>query len=477
MMYHAESFAKNEFDTYVVGYRGSKPVASLTSLPHVHLTWLHEPPRILSMLPFILGGPLKVVHQVLSILTVLLLEIEKPPEFIIVQNPPSIPTLPLLYLVSLLRGSKLIIDWHNLGYTILALKLKVTHPLVKVAKWIEATFGRRAYAHLFVTDAMREHLEREWGLIGQKVVLHDRPPSHFRRASPQEIHGLFLRLTPLLTASNRSAMDAFLPSYSAPLSTPLTEATITSADQTDDSSPPNKPAAAPGPYSRVGMPSMRSDRPALVVSSTSWTPDEDFGILLEALQTYEQRARQAAGGLPRLWVLITGKGPLRGSYMSQVGKLQEEWRYVRCASVWLEAEDYPVLLGSADFGVCLHSSSSALDLPMKVVDMFGCGLPVCALDFKCLPELVQHGKNGLVFKNADELAKQMEDLLAGFPTSSSIDALRAGLSRPPESLNEGDDHPLAEGTWWTWAQNWNRVVRPLVLSDVTRGGVLADVVG
>jgi beta-1,4-mannosyltransferase len=142
-------------------------------------------------------------------------------------------------------------------------------------------------------------------------------------------------------------------------------------------------------YTEIRSPAMRPDRPAILVSSTSWTPDEDFSILLEALGMYEARARElfargkeGESSLPNLLAIVTGKGPMKKQYMEEVGKMQESWKWVRCISLWLEAEDYPVLLGSADLGVSLHSSSSGLDLPMKIVDMFGCGLPVCALSFK-----------------------------------------------------------------------------------------------
>ncbi|GLT59712.1 hypothetical protein SLA2020_325170 [Shorea laevis] len=94
---------------------------------------------------------------------------------------------------------------------------------------------------------------------------------------------------------------------------------------------------------------LKQNRPALIVSSTSWTPDEDFGILLEAAVM--------------LLFIITGKGPEKEKYGEKIRRLN--LKFVAFCTMWLSAEDYPLLLGSADLGVCLHTSSSGLDLPMK----------------------------------------------------------------------------------------------------------------
>lgn len=77
--------------------------------------------------------------------------------------------------------------------------------------------------------------------------------------------------------------------------------------------------------------------------------------------------------------LFSGKGPQKEYYMKVIQT--REWTKVRVFTPWLEPDEYPQLLACADLGVCLHKSSSGLDLPMKVIDMFGCGLPVCAIWF------------------------------------------------------------------------------------------------
>lgn len=176
---------------------------------------------------------------------------------------------------------------------------------------------------------------------GHLVVLHDRPPAHFKRTSLTDMHDvrlhgliqpiashfwqLFARLTPLIPDS----VQSFLPNYTHPSSTPFTWLQPPSSD----------------------LLTLRPDRPALVITSTSWTPDEDFDMLFHALRVYEKRVkRQPKTGLntlPKVLMIVTGKGPLRDAYMEKVTKLQmdEQWEFVRCVSLWLEATDYPLLLG------------------------------------------------------------------------------------------------------------------------------------
>ena len=177
--------------------------------------------------------------------------------------------------------------------------------------------------------------------------------------------------------------------------------------------------------------SLLPDRPAVIVSSTSWTADEDFGILLDALTAVSAAAAARPSEFPDFLVLVTGKGPLKAHFEARIAALALPRVTIR--TLWLSASDYPLLLGSADLGVCLHTSTSGLDLPMKVVDMFGAGLPVCAVGFSCLSELVRDGENGLVFRSAPQLAEQLLSLFSGFPrgepSASRLRSLRAGVTQ------------------------------------------------
>jgi beta-1,4-mannosyltransferase len=291
------------------------------------------------------------------------------------------------YFISLLRGSQLVIDWHNYGYTILALGLGPHHPLVRVYRFYEKFCGRLSAANICVTDAMRRDLLANWNV--RAATMHDRPPEIFRSLSLEEKHRLFCKLHIFKEENAQSSNEE------------TTLFTVRDRTEKDDKA------------------RFRTDRPVLLVSSTSWTEDEDFSILLSALDRYDQFSQTERSDFvaPKIICVITGKGPQKEFYMNEIRS--RHWSQVTVHTPWLEAQDYPALLGCADLGVCLHKSSSGLDLPMKVVDMFGCGLPVCAVNFDCLDELVKNGENGLIFHNAEELTNQLLTLLKDFPHGCS----------------------------------------------------------
>ena len=76
------------------------------------------------------------------------------------------------------------------------------------------------------------------------------------------------------------------------------------------------------------------------------------------------QAQRQPQQLPPVLLCVTGKGPLKQQFQARMAA--SDLRRVACRTLWLESGDYPRLLGAADLGVCLHTSSSGLDLPMKV---------------------------------------------------------------------------------------------------------------
>uniref|UniRef100_A0A8C3LQV9 Chitobiosyldiphosphodolichol beta-mannosyltransferase n=1 Tax=Chrysolophus pictus TaxID=9089 RepID=A0A8C3LQV9_CHRPC len=340
----------------------------------------------------------KVIAQTMQLLhTMLRMD---PPSYVLLQNPPGLPSIAVAWVACLFWRSKLIIDWHNYGYTIMSLNHGKNHPLVLIAKWYEKLFGRLSDYNLCVTDAMKEDL---WVNCNIKAVtLYDRPASYFKETPLELQHQLYMKLPAVV----RSA---------------FTERDEKSGDV------------------------MKSrGRPALLISSTSWTA---IHLLVRFLSSpgYEQYINEGVK-LPALVCVITGKGPLKEYYNGLIKKLH--FKHIQICTPWLEAEDYPVLLGSADLGVCLHKSSSGLDLPMKVVDMFGCCLPVCAIYFECLHELVKHNENGLIFRDSDELAEQLKMLFLEFPTlESKLHEFRKNLRASKQQ---------------SWDESWDQTVLPLL---------------
>lgn len=308
------------------------------------------------------------------------------------QNPPSIPTLLIAQIICFLRNTRLVIDWHNFGYSILALRLGKSHPLVRISQYYEHTLARFATAHFSVTNAMGRVLRDEYAITTPILPLHDRPRPDFR----------------LLTKSQRIA---FLQGLSET-----------------------------NPY----VTEIKTGKLKLVVSSTSWTPDEDFSLLLDALVEYSKLAMHSHPHLPRLLAIITGKGPQKAGFREKIQQLEAEDKLEMAVikTAWLSFEDYTNLLGAADLGVSLHMSSSGVDLPMKVVDMFGAGLPVVGWSsFEAWAELVVEGVNGRGFTTAADLKAVLVDLFGS--DNTQLQALQAGAVNERKRRWDDEWDPVA----------------------------------
>ena len=400
MQYHAASLAAAGGEVDLIGLEGAPLQPTVASQSRIREHRLHD--RAFAgrarggVRRFVWGSALRALGQAMR-LFVRLMRVPKP-ELILVQNPPAVPALSIAWLASRMRGARFVIDWHNLSHTIAAVKVGDHHRAVRALARSERRWAKRADGHLTVSQALADWLKREYGVTA--VVSYDRPSEAFAPPSSASAAALWAKLA---------------------------------AEQ-----------------------QLGSARPPIVVCPTSWTPDEDFDLLLEALERAERTLTGNAGrgdvpaGLstPALAVLLTGRGPLRENFEQRAAR--RHFKAIAVKTLWLEPADYPTLVGMANLGLCLHQSSSGLDLPMKLADLRGAGVPVATYDYApVLGEVMTAGREGITFRDPGELANLFVSV--------------AARSTAPDS-------PLAKSHAWLlqnpperWDAQWNAAARRVLL--------------
>jgi len=410
MQYHAVSLADGGGEVDLIGFEGAPPFPAVSANPRIHVHPLADrsvsTPARGGVGRFVIASLFRAARQAFRLWRVLM-RVPKP-DTILVQNPPAVPTLGVAWLVATLRGARLVIDWHNLSHSVAAIRLGERHRAVRALARSERRWGRRAGAHLAVSHAMAAWLQREYGV--RATVVYDRPPQAFSRPSPADQAALWAKVAP--TAG-------------------------------------------------LGV-----DRIPLVVCPTSWTPDEDFDLLLEALERADRTLTGRGGSLdpparvadppppeapraPQLAVFLTGKGPMREAFETRAAR--RHFKTIAVRTLWLEPADYPVCIGMADLGLCLHQSASGLDLPMKLADFRGPGVPAAAFDYSpVLGEVLTAGKEGVTFRDPGDLAKLLVSVATRSVTSDSpLGRSRTWLAAHPSERWE--DH---------WKQTAGTVLMP-----------------
>lgn len=397
----------------LIGYNGGDIRSDIANNPKIKQYHIRKGiNKFLSKLPrflFILAALIKIILQTLS-LTWILFRIPKF-KFLILQNPPGIPSMLICWIICRLRGAKFIIDWHNYGYTILKVNNRPNF-LVNLACKYEKYLGKKSDLNFCVSQAEKRDLKKEFNI--DAICLPDRP-----------VKGLFKFLNEL------EANDLYK----------------------------NYPNEL---YSLIDthLPENKNLKPIVMISSTSWTPDEDFSMLLDAFIKTEEMIKESIEDktqkniynitedkIKKILFLITGRGPMRDKFMDKVS--EANLKYFDVKSIWLESDDYPKLLSLVDLGISLHYSSSGIDLPMKVVDMFSGCLPVASVYYETINELVKENENGFLFKNSKDLGKILKNVIIELSATGKCEKIIKLRENLHKELDKND-----------WVSQWKQRIPP-----------------
>jgi len=201
------------------------------------------------------------------------------------------------------------------------------------------------------------------------------------------------------------------------------------------------------------------DRAAPVIGTVGQLREQKaFDVLIRSAATLLER-------LPSLKVLIAGHGPEEGKLRSLIAAMGLD----QVVLLLGPRHDVPDLLAAVDVAVCCSSFEGS---PLSVMEYLAAGKPVVGTRVGGVPDLVEHGVNGLLVAPddpdglADALGEILADPLRGAEMGArgkerqraefDVDVLVRRIEELYEELFAGTDRARREG----WRRNGRAVTPP-----------------
>lgn len=396
MTYHAKNLQKLGYQVNLCGYIES----SLPKFLYNDNISIYDIPVIKNnfRLPYLLFALLKVSFQFFNLISLLKNLIDDKTRFVLIQNPPC---LPIVLIVGLLKkfwapNIQIVIDWHNLNWSILNLKYQNENNLVvKLMKFYEEICCTYlSDFNITVTNALKNYLIDEFKLPNNKILtVYDRPNDIFSPINSD------IEFNNILEKNN---------------------------------------------YIFQGL-KFDKNNDLIITTSTSFTPDENFSLLVDSLVLLEEKLNEINYKY-KIFMIVTGKGPLQSNFNKMIKS--HSWNHIIINNVWLPIEEYPNILKISNLGISLHYSSSGLDLPMKIVDLFGSGIPVISMNYPVINELVKNSVNGITLSNNNDPNEMCDLIYSNLILNSKL----------YENIKNG---ALLESNY-TWDNEWNSKLQPIL---------------
>ncbi len=144
---------------------------------------------------------------------------------------------------------------------------------------------------------------------------------------------------------------------------------------------------------RPALARRRADATPVVGFVGTLKPWHGVDVLVDAMADLARRGRRAR-------LLVVGDGPERATLQEQAHGLGIDAEFTGAVA----PAHIPTVLTLLDVGVAPYRAADDYFSPLKVCEYLAAGVPVVASDVGQVPELVRHGRTGLLVQPGDALA-------------------------------------------------------------------------